>query len=361
MNFTAPAALLARAADLAKRCSAKYAPLDRVLLTPGPQLTITSSAGLLSLRQTIDVPAHGPAVLVPADDFARCAKLFSGEVVAKIDEKKARFTLAAKPRRSEIQYTSDTSGAPKMPTHDGETREVYANALRVAIERVKHAATTDAALSHMHGVRAEFIGDGVRAVAASNRGLTAHGALAGDPEAHVFLPMQSLPLLSELLPDSGSVRVARSEGRAFFEGAGWLLSIAAPAGEYPAWRAYIPEARKARILVDAKALASELAVTLAGAEDKGDTSGRVHIALDAGTLRIRGESTEREAETELAVDSEPAGLRAKFSIAAPILLGALGALPPGDCSIGVDTELAPITVEPADKSSLSVLMPMRAE
>ena len=49
------------------------------------------------------------------------------------DEKKARFTLAAKPRRSEIQYTSDTSGAPKMPTHDGETREVYANALRVAV------------------------------------------------------------------------------------------------------------------------------------------------------------------------------------------------------------------------------------
>lgn len=361
MNFSCPAPLLARAADLAKRCSAKYAPFDRVQLTPGPQLTITSSAGLLSLRQTIDVPAHGAPMLVSADDFARCAKLFSGEVTAKVDDKRARFVLAAKPRRSEIQYASDTADAPKMPAHDGEGREVYASALRTAIERVKHAAHTDSARSHIHGVQLEFFGEAVRSVATNGIGLSSHGALAGEPEAHIFVPMQALPLLFEILPESGAVRIARATGRIFFEGAGWQLAVAAPDAEFPGWRHVIPSPRAERIVVNTKALAAELSATLAGAEDKGESSGMVRITLDAGTLRIRGESSEREAETELAVDSTPADLRAKFAVAAPLLLAALAPLPAGECTIGFEGPLDPLTLEPADKSSLSVLMPMRAE
>lgn len=362
MKFSAPAAELARAADLAKRCSAKYAPFDRVLITPGPQLSITSASGVAVLRQTIEVPAQGEPLSVPANDFARAAGLFSGEVACAIDAKKARLAFAAKPRRSEIQFALVTNDyeAPRLPAH-GDTRDVLAAPLREAIERVKHAVCGDATRPHIHGVLVELVGDRVRALAANPAGLSVFGSLEGEPDAAMFLPAPLLPLLIDLLPEGGAVQFAQTPSHLIFEGRGWTLAGAKAAGEFPGWRHILPQKRAESFSVLTRALTAELAATLAGAESGGDASGRVHLAIEGGLMRLRGSSSDREAESELAVTPTPGDLAARLAISAPLLMGVLGAISTDECTVGLEGPLDPITVTPSDGSALSVLMPMRAE
>lgn len=357
MKFTAPSAILARAAELAKKTSAKHAPFDRVLLQGGAQLVLTSRTSSLALRQVIDVPALGEEIVVPADALARDTAKLSGEVTAKIDPAKACMVLAAKPRRFVLPMSTDTEVAPRMPVMGDVSREVFAGTLRTALERVKHAVCLDDTRAHLNGVLIEAHGDALRSVATNGHYMSIYGNRAAGAEASWLFPLAMIAPLLDLLPESGAVRVRWTESHLSVEGAGWTLTQSRFVGEFPTWSQIVPQgAAPVRVTTDARALGAEIGAAFSLAEKH-----LVRFDLADGTLHVHGESHGREASTELAVDAEPRTAKMRFAVNGEYLLAVLGSLPAGECTVGLSAALEPLTVTPADGSSLSVLMPMRDE
>lgn len=361
MNFTIPADVLLRAARLAKKTSGKFGPQLGVLFQGGgSKLVLTSGDGTLALRQTLDVPSVGQEMVVPAEDLARAAEIFTGEVTAKLHAEKKRWVLtSAGKRRAElpIVLAPDRTDAPRFPNAPDKARTLYANALRTAIERTRCAVSSDAARPHLCQMHLEFCGEALRAAATNGKFMVVYGDLGPQPDDAVGVPAAMFAPLLALLPAEGTVRFAWNGTTMVVDGEGWSVAHGLMEAKFPGWRFVLDGASNHKITLRTEA--AELAREVKAASTLARASSALIAEIDDGTIGLCGDGDDGQSASELDVELTPRFAKLRIGISADQTLDVLGSLPPGPIEVGFGAELDPYSIVPGDKSGVAILMPWR--
>ena len=353
MKFTAPSAALTAATTLAKRIAAKSFPQSAVLIE-GPRLTLHAADGTLGLRQVLDAPCEGEPIMVDAATLARVCSHFVGETRAALDGPSLK--LAAGKRKAELEIAGHDGY--RVPDAPAGGFEVDATALREAIDRVRHAASEDAARPALCSVRVEIIAGRVRASAVDGMTLAIYGDTTA-PLAAVaaLIPGPMLPVLRELLTE-GTVRVVSTERTLWVASPTWALSHGAPEGTLPAVPPLVPAGRTIAIHADRDAFVGELSTAHVFAEGKDST---VVLGVEGETVTFTsGGDSARKSRSELDATVQPSDAKVRYGVNSNQLLAMLRSLPAGPVVLTLTgTELDPFVLEPGDGSGLLLATAVR--
>lgn len=234
--------------------------------------------------------------------------------------------------------------------------------LAAALASVRYAVGSDPDLPVLGGVLLDRDAEGVRTVATDRYRLALArlaGCPGGEPES-VVLPADVVDRLLGSSPQ-GEVTVAQHGGEVTVTGPGVDLRADAVAGDYPDFRALLPDGPPPMAgRIDVAALRAALA-------DLGDRRRvQVHpggVLTDGGTGEVDGEAGDVDGEAG-DVDGETShtggGPGGEVLVDAGYLWDTLAAVDEGHLVLPGAGTLAPLAVHAADDSVLSLVMPLRS-
>lgn len=268
---------------------------------------------------------------------------------------KRKFVLSAVPG-------AEFPAEPKAPP-DSQTVPVAKLARMFGLTHF--AISTDETRLHLSSLLFEFAKGKVSTVATDGHRL----ALATEnvseltAERNMLIPGKAIQELRRLCddaladdPESGCDIMRSGDDVAFFELAGFTLSVRCPDAQFPPYQQVIPEKQKNETVVNRAEFADALrAVSLAAS----DRTGGVKVSVSGKSLTVATESPESGAGTdELSVqhtgDAVSVGVNAKY------LLDILGAVSGQYVALCTEGDMDPVVVRLLDDESyLAVVMPMR--
>lgn len=251
---------------------------------------------------------------------------------------------------------------PALPTFNARGRALLDSAhLRRLIDQCSFAIATDDNRYGLNGAHLEQVGpERVRMVATDGHRLSvSEAAFEGDLALppRMLLPRKALGVLRKLLDGSGesvalsfgdnAIQVRRQDQTLWFR----LLD-----GEFPDYKAVLPQSSHHEVLCDHGALSSALRRVSVLAHDR---SRPVRFAFEAGELTVDIRSSDRGEVTErLSVDLEGEPITAGFNVR--YLQEILGAITTETVRIDLSGELGPARISGVgDDDAFFIVMPMR--
>jgi DNA polymerase-3 subunit beta len=313
---------------------------------------------------------HAADVTKPGGVTASARKLF--EIVRELPDEPVQLTVNPNAyleiRCARSRFTLAGTAATEFPTLPSLAPEtmgrLQAPVLASMIDRTMYAASTDETRYNLNGVYFEVVEDGARlrmvatdghrlAVAERAIGAETTGLVSG-----VILPRKALAELKRLVDeeDADEIELGFEGNSALARKGDVTLVMRLVEGEFPNYRQVLPKSTQHRITLDSEVLAHAVRrVSLVSIE----RSKAIRVELGAGVLRVSSTNPDvGDAFEELDVDYQGDGLAIGFN--ARYLLDSLSAFRTKEVELGLEDELSPAVIRPAeDGDSLAVVMPMR--
>lgn len=253
---------------------------------------------------------------------------------------------------------------PPLPAFDARgAANVQGGDLRRLVEQTGFAVATDDARYGLNGAHIESVADGrMRMVATDGHRLSAaeavfEGELAITPR--MLVPRKALNVIKKLMdgPDEtlevsfgdGAVRLTRPNQTLWFR----LLD-----GEFPDYKAVLPQECKHRIVVDRSAMSAALKRVGLLVQER---TRSVRFAFDVGEVTISVHNVDRGEVTEtVPVELEGEPITAGFNVR--YLQEILGSLHTDQVRLELSHALGPCLVQgQGDEDAFFVVMPMRLD
>jgi DNA polymerase-3 subunit beta len=333
-----------------------------------------ADSGSLRLSATdLEVGIRGshPASVVTPGGLTVTAKKFF-EIVRELADEDIQLESTANSyldiRCQRSHFTLAGTSPEEYPTLPGfspdRTVTLDANILAGMVERTMYAASLDETRYNLNGVYLEVQKDSrkLRMVATDGHRLAmVDREIETDLEglaSGVIIPRKGLAELKRLLDedDSHEVELAFEGNSGLARKGGVTLVMRLIEGEFPNYQQVIPKEVGHQITLPADRLTQALRrVVLLSSE----RSRAVKFALSSGQLEVSSNNPDLgDASDELDVDFDGETITIGFN--ARYLLDALGSLHAKEVKIGLQNDLSPVQIVPAnDEESLAVVMPMR--
>lgn len=374
MNVTLPRAALlgliaqtAPAADRSKGAVDAYKHL--YFWTEGSRLQALGwSAGLRVASHVTDVRVaqDGAAAVDSVMVEKRVTALPVGDIELQIMGSNLRLQTAGLPRRYMMPVWS-TDRPEARPGATGASFPLKTADLRMVLEAVIHAASTDETRAHVNAVRLEVHPATVRAVATDgNRLALAEKTIEGGTPLETLLSLKGAIVLRDALR-SGPADMLVIPGRTMgFELGSTRIELTASEAQFPPYQQVIPAESGVLVRVAREALLAKMQGMTLAADDK--VRG-VLMRLTGGKLAFYT----RDADGGVAYDElEPATtgvpttphwqVNGRFFIEG--VKAAATALPAGteiELDVHKDPTLNPLLMRTADRGFTLVLMPQRGD
>lgn len=268
---------------------------------------------------------------------------------------RTRFTLAG----------TGADEYPNLPTAvDQVPVRVQAALLSTMIECTMYAASTDETRYNLNGVYFEAMPDSgkIRMVATDGHRLAYADRVIGEEAANlrsgVIIPRKGLSELKRLVDedDADEVNLAFVDNSAFVRKGDVTLVMRLIEGEFPNYRQVLPKAPRCQITIAQEQLARSLRrVGLISTE----RSRAAKLQLTEGKMTLSSSNPELGDVIE-EIDVDYAGAEVTLGFNVRYLLDALAAFRAKEVQLGLEDELSPAQLRPADDpDSLAVVMPMR--
>lgn len=293
---------------------------------------------------------HDLAKSLPEGDvgFSRAdanwAKIQSGRVTARLD---------SIPDRDFPKIPDATVDTLVWVTADART-------LVEMIDRTAFSVCKDETRFHLNGALLECDGTTARMVTTDGHRLTKTDKPWTGPvlTSGVIIPQKGLSELKRLLGRAGgNVQIALSKERhiLFAKHGNAVLSVKLIDAQFPPYEQVIPKLNQRVVTVDREALiAAFKRSTLLSSDTRG-----VLIKSTSGTLTVISDNPDA-GDLREEIDADHSGLDAKVGFNAKYVLETLKQLSGDRVTIALSEELTPgLFTDPADRSFVSVIMPMR--
>jgi DNA polymerase-3 subunit beta len=337
----------------------------------------------------LQAPAGGPLALSATDLFLAVR----GEVPAEV-EKKGSVAIGARDLLERVRMmpegnisiaTNDGASTtvralgqarrftlngvpgeefPALPKADQGTQELElgVKALGQLIAKTHFSISTDDTRLHLNSALFDWKGKAVRMVSTDGHRLSrSEIQVEKSNEASMLIPLKGILELKRLCEEAseGEVLTLRKSGpNAFFDIAGFSLSIKLVEAQFPPYEQVIPQSSEVKVVAPRQAIADALRAVAVAANDR---TGGVKLSLSKGAIRFSSESSEGgDGYDEVPVDYSGPEMTIGFS--AKYFLDAVGAIETDEIELGLSGELDPAVVSPhgAEGSSfVAVIMPMR--
>lgn len=345
MKTTITRAQLAEAAQAVKGLVAKdvMSPFSRVRLDASGCLSVTGSSGDVQVEWRMDGNIVDMGTLtVPGTQFAAFVSAMpdgvveiegqSGEKV-KLEGGVVVFKLTA----------GDAAEFPVMAGPNDETKaaiHISANVLREMLRKVRFAVATDLTRRALCGVNID-LKDGRLGMTATDGCRLAHVDKEGVADAaqlgmNITLPAKTVSILYGLLEHMGE-----SDVDLMFDGAAvrivgdkWGMTAKVMADAYPNWRQVVPD--KPQHVVELKR--EKFLEALGRAALASDEFTGVKITFKNGCVMFEAKNELTAANTGIASDGIPEGLKGEFRVNPRLMKDALEAIDEEDFTLHFDEE-----------------------
>lgn len=219
-------------------------------------LTLTTTDLEVSARLTVDVDGQEAGVaLVPARLLADTVKSLSDAPVEfEADAGQARIRCAAYEGSLRLLPVEDF---PTLQTPTGTRITVDAPAFAEAVGQVARAASRDEARPVLTGVLLEVSREGLTLVATDSYRLAVRELIAtAATEAKAIVPERALSEVGRAAQsiDKGAMELTIDESQVTFTVGGFVLTSRLIEGEFPNYRALLPEASDSRLVASRQQL-----------------------------------------------------------------------------------------------------------
>lgn len=365
--------LVTRCQGVADKKSAMPALANVLLSAEAGSLRLAATDLYLGISGSCSVEIAKPgSVAVPAKDLLERVKAMpDGPVQILVNDASAQTTLKAvgSPRRYTLHGIpgSEFPSLPK-PAEGAPVIDLEVAALSLLIARTHFSISNDETRVNVNSALFEWSGDIIRAVSTDGHRLSKMEIgvpVGGLNPGQILIPLKAISELRRLTDeargekDATTVKLVVSGPNAFFDIAGMVFSVKTVDAVFPPYQQVIPKTSAHSFRAPRGQLRDAVkAVSLAAS----DRTGGVKLSMDNGMLRITSESPESgNGFDELSVDYHgPAtaiGLNAKY------VIDVLDAIEDDEVTLGVDGELDPVVVRPANDSQvqryIAVVMPVR--
>jgi len=271
-------------------------------------------------------------------------------------------------RCARVHFTLAGTAAEEYPTlpsfSPDKTVEVQAPVLSAMIERTLYAASVDETRYNLNGVHLEVLPDSgkIRMAATDGHRLAYVDRALGDDASGlasgVIIPRKGIAELKRLVDeeDADEVELAFEGNSGLARKGGVTLVMRLIEGEFPNYSQVVPKQISRKVTLPAEALHHALRrVALLSSE----RSRAVKLDLGDHKLAISSSNPDLgEASEELDVDFDGDALSVGFN--ARYMLDVLAALKAKEVTVSFQDELSPAQIVPTDDpDTLAVVMPMR--
>ena len=313
---------------------------------------------------------HHADVKVPGSMTVSAKKFY--EIVRELPDEPLTLTSTANNFLEIVcartRFTLAGTGADEYPTIPSGVDHVHvrvqAALLSTMIERTMYAASTDETRYNLNGVYFESMPDSgkIRMVATDGHRLAYADRVIGDEAANlrsgVIIPRKGLSELKRLVDeeDADEIELAFVENSAFVRKGDVTLMMRLIEGEFPNYRQVLPKPPRCQLTIAQEQLARSLRrVSLISTERT--RAAKLH--LSEGKMTLSSSNPELGDVTE-EIDVDYAGAEITLGFNVRYLLDALAAFRAKEVQLGLEDDLSPAQLRPADDpDSLAVVMPMR--
>ncbi len=336
-------------------------------VTDGPRQTLEISGYDLE----VGIRGVHPAQVKSPGKVTVSAKKFF-EVVRELPDEPLHLTVTPNNYlellSARTRFTLAGTGADEYPTIPMETDQprvrVQAALLSTMIERTMFAASTDESRYNLNGVYFEATPDSgkIRMVATDGHRLAFIDRVIGDEAAHlrsgVIIPRKGLGELKRLVDedDADEIDISFVDNLAFVRKGEVTLVIRLIEGEFPNYRQVLPKPPRNQLTLSQELFGRALRrVGLISSE----RSRAAKLQLTEGKMTLSSSNPELGEVLE-EIDVDYAGPEISLGFNVRYLLETIGAFHAKEIQLGLDDEISPAQLRPADDpDTLVVVMPMR--
>lgn len=319
-------------------------PLLRTVRVDATKDTLLLSGTNLEVDLQLAIPAEvaEPGVFAaPAHLLSQIVKSLPGELV-EWRHKEGNLDIRSAGSKSKLQTTT-TEGLPDLTFQTEGGFTMPADALALALSRVRYAVTGDAYQAVFRGIKLEIRDGFIQAVASDGYRLALHKMAASvHPSESLIIPGRSV---DEML------RVLRGGEVRFIPGGTGLSLVTERAkmnvrlmdGDFPDYTRVIPKDLKITAVLSGAAFKE--AVARVGILADKNANNRIEIALGDGKMLLRAEGDYGTSEDELTVTLSGAESAMMVPFNARYLAEALGQME-GDVVFSMSGTTAPAVLTP---------------
>jgi len=329
--------------------------------------TLTLSATDLYLAVRGDVPAEvekkGSVAVGARDLFERVKMMPEGSIgISTSDGANTTVRALGQPRRYTLHGVAGED-FPSLPKAEKGAAELSLSvkALAQLIAKTHFSVSTDDTRLHLNSALFEWKGKSVRMVSTDGHRLSkSELSVETEHDTSMLIPLKGIMELKRLCEEAEGdeiVSLRKSGPNAFFDVAGFTLSIKLVDAQFPPYEQVIPQSSEQRVIAPRQAVSEALRAVSVAASDR---TGGVKLSLSKGAMRFASESPESgDGFDEVPVDYDGADITIGFS--ARYFLDAVGAIDTDDIELGLSGELDPAVVTPRGGGTefIGVIMPMR--
>ena len=260
---------------------------------------------------------------------------------------------------------ADFPSIPRIEATEGTTTQVDAELLRLAVNQVVFAASTEDSRPVLTGVQAEFNGDRLTLAAADGFRLAVHSLKLASPvdEMAVIIPGRSLGEMNRLLGDQEEaviIRVNSKRSQILFQFRDVEMVSQLIQGTFPNYSQLIPQSFNTRAVVSLSDFAKATRTASIFARDG---SGIVRLVItpgDGAAGRMTISARAEELGDNLGdVDAVVEGEEAKIAFNSKYLTDVLGVLTSKEVALETTSPSSPGAIRPVGVDNyVHVVMPM---
>ncbi|WP_313514447.1 DNA polymerase III subunit beta [Pseudomonas sp.] len=333
-----------------------------LLVVEGQNLSLTGTDLEVELvgRVALEEAAESGEITVPARKLMDICKSLPGDALidVRLDEQK----LIVKAGRS--RFTLSTLPANDFPTVEegpGSLNFTLPQAkLRRLIERTSFAMAQQDVRYYLNGMLLEVSANVLRAVATDGHRLAMCSMTAGIEQAdrhQVIVPRKGILELARLLTEQdGEVAIVLGQHHIRATTGDFTFTSKLVDGKFPDYERVLPKGGDKLVVGDRQVLREAFSRTAILSNEK---YRGIRLLLASGTLKIQANNPEQEeAEEEVAVDYNGAGLEIGFNVS--YLLDVLGVMTTDQVRLILsDSNSSALVQEAENDESAYVVMPMR--
>lgn len=311
-----------------------------------------------------EVEKKGSIAVGARDLFERARTMPEGNISISVTEGSTTTVRAMGQARRFNLHGVPGEEFPSLPKPDKAATklELSVGTLSQLIAKTHFSISTDDTRLHLNSALFEWKGNAVRMVSTDGHRLSKCELRVDQKnDATMLIPLKGILELKRLCEEAQAEEklVLRQSGpNAFFDLAGFSLSVKLVDAQFPPYEQVIPKSSEQRIVAPRAAVTEALKAVSVAASDR---TGGVKLSLSKGAMRFTSENPESgDGYDEVSVDYTGPELTIGFS--AKYFLDAVGAIDTDEMALSVSGELDPAVVTPAgDEASkfISVIMPMR--